>query len=252
MNTPEALLQRLDAIGASLAADPKAIALLGLGSVGIETERLDRWSDLDFFAIVDPTAKAEYLASLDWLARAAPIAYAFRNTVDGYKVLYDDGVYCEFAVFTPVELETAAYPSARIVWCVDDFDTTLAEPRTPLPPARGNGVDHIVGEALTNLFVGLLRDHRGERMAALRLIQGHALDRVMELAPSLEADALGMQDPFDVARRFEARHPETANDLGSMAQGYERNRESAAAILRFLERHVEVDPAIEREIRALL
>ncbi len=50
--TPTMLLQRLDSIGQCLRASNKALALLGLGSVGIETERLDQYSDVDFFAIV--------------------------------------------------------------------------------------------------------------------------------------------------------------------------------------------------------
>ena len=35
---------------------------------------------------------------------AAPLAWAFRNTVDGFKVLFADGIYGEFAVFEPEEL----------------------------------------------------------------------------------------------------------------------------------------------------
>ncbi|SBS61853.1 hypothetical protein VAT7223_00865 [Vibrio atlanticus] len=65
-NTPEKLLQRLDAIGESLKASGKAHALLGLGSVGIETERLDRYSDVDFFAIVQEGHKQYFLDSLHW------------------------------------------------------------------------------------------------------------------------------------------------------------------------------------------
>ena len=57
-------------IGAALARRDDALALLGLGSVGLETARLDRWSDLDFFAIVAPGAKARYIERLDWLAEA--------------------------------------------------------------------------------------------------------------------------------------------------------------------------------------
>lgn len=53
VSRPELLLARLDEIGAALARSNRALALLGLGSVGLELERLDRYSDLDFFAIVD-------------------------------------------------------------------------------------------------------------------------------------------------------------------------------------------------------
>jgi hypothetical protein len=41
MNTPTALLDRLDAIGRSLNHHDDALALIGLGSVGLERDRLD-------------------------------------------------------------------------------------------------------------------------------------------------------------------------------------------------------------------
>ena len=78
------LLARLDAIAASVAAHGDAQALIGLGSVGQDTARLDAWSDLDFFLIVDPGAKARYLDDLGWLAAAHPLAWSFRNTGDGH------------------------------------------------------------------------------------------------------------------------------------------------------------------------
>lgn len=44
---PAHLLRRLDDVGARLAARGDAIALLGLGSAGLEADRLDEHSDLD-------------------------------------------------------------------------------------------------------------------------------------------------------------------------------------------------------------
>jgi hypothetical protein len=50
MAEPQHLLARLDAIGESLARSGHALALLSLGSVVLETARIDAYSDLDFFA----------------------------------------------------------------------------------------------------------------------------------------------------------------------------------------------------------
>ena len=52
MNKTELLLQRLDEIGQFLKDSNQALALLALGSCGTERERLDQYSDLDFFVIV--------------------------------------------------------------------------------------------------------------------------------------------------------------------------------------------------------
>ncbi len=166
MDHQQRLLARLDAIGASLATTGEALALLGLGSVGQETDRLDAYSDLDFFAIVKAGQKPRFLNNLDWLAAVCPIAYAFQNTADGYKVLYEDNIFCEYAVFEPSELAAIPFAGGRIVWKSADFDEALTAPhaRTPGKPS----VEFELGEALTNLYVGLGRYHRGEKMAAFR------------------------------------------------------------------------------------
>ena len=98
------LLERLDAIAASLRDTGKGLAVLALGSSGLESDRMDAYSDLDFFAIVKTGRKPLLVGDLGWLERVAPIGYAYRNTPDGHKVLFADGVFCEFAVFEPGEL----------------------------------------------------------------------------------------------------------------------------------------------------
>ncbi len=90
MNTKQSLLNRLNEIGESLKDSKHALAIIGLGSIGIELERLDEYSDLDFFAIVENGYKEEYINNLSWLSKICPIAYKFRNTKDGYKLLFED------------------------------------------------------------------------------------------------------------------------------------------------------------------
>jgi len=89
----ELLLQRLDEIGKSLERKGGVLLLLGVGSVGIELERMDEFSDLDFFVIVKPGQKERYIDQLDWLEEVHPLAYSFRNSDVGYKVLFEDGIY---------------------------------------------------------------------------------------------------------------------------------------------------------------
>jgi hypothetical protein len=250
--TKGALLARLDAIGRSLAESGHALALLGLGSVGTELDRIDAYSDLDFFVVVEPGYEQVYRADLGWLGAVCPIAYAFQNSAHGSKFLFADGIYGEFAVFTPAELAEADFPEARIVWKAAGVDDAIRLPRrVPAPPAARPPAEAL-GEILTNLYVGLGRHHRGERLSALRFIQGYAVDRILELAPQIEAAQAGHQDAFDPPRRFEQRFPTVAAELPRFLQGYDRTPESAAAILAFVERHWPVDPAIKQAIVALL
>ena len=251
MPAPQQLLARLDAIGQSLSKRDTALALLGFGSAGSETVRMDAYSDLDFFAIVREGAKAAYLANLDWLADVNPIAYAFMNTDDGYKALYEDGIFCEFAVFEPRELANISFTAGRIVWQTADFDAALAAPSAETTSRSRKTVDFRLGEALTNLYVGLGRYHRGEKLTASRFIQHYAVDQILNMASEIEPAQPALIDPFNVERRFEQRFPDIATHLPAFIQGYDRSRESALAILAFLEAHFEVNTAIAARIREL-
>jgi hypothetical protein len=209
MNDPQQLLGRLSAIGESLSRRESALALIGLGSVGLELERLDRFSDLDFFAIVGPGQKARYLDDLSWLEEAAPIAYCFRNTRDGFKLLYADGIFCEFAVFEEAELAQIPFAPGRVVWRAEGVAETIGAPReTGREQEDAPPEEWLLGEALTNLYVGLLREHRGERLTAMHFIQGHAVERILALVERLQPARGGQRDPFTPERRFEARYPE--------------------------------------------
>lgn len=230
MDTPasQRLLGRLEAIAAALRRRPEALALLALGSVGLETGRLDAWSDLDFFVIVQPGAKARFIEQLDWLAEAQPLAWHFRNTADGHKALMTDGLFCEFAVFEPGELAGIPFAPGRIVWKRDEIDDTIATPRRPPPPPTTDET-WIVGEALACLLVGLARWQRGEKLSAMRFVQGHALDRLIELDALRTRPSAG--DPFSGERRLEARQPALAAELARLAPGYEHTPAAARAAL---------------------
>jgi hypothetical protein len=250
MQKTQQLIARLDAIGHSLAQTAQALALIGLGSVGLELDRLDDFSDLDFFVIVEAGAKAGFMADLGWLSSVRPIVYQFRNTVDGYKLLFDDDVFCEFAILEPHELANIAFAPGRVVWKQPYVDDQIGVPKKPSHRAT-NDLEWHLGEALTNLYIGLGRYQRGEKLSAARFIQHYAVDRVVELTSLIEAEHPAYADPFTPERRYEQRFPQTAQHLGTFVQGYERSRESALAILAFLEQHFDVNPHIAQRIREL-
>lgn len=250
MHKRELLLKRLEGISRSLQASGRALALLGLGSVGLETGRLDEFSDLDFFVVARDGATPSFLESLEWLAAVAPIAYAYRNTADGHKVLFEDGVFCEFAVFEARELSRIPFVRGRLVWREEGFDDTVCVPRRVAGRAPSSP-EWLLGEALTSLYVGLCRLRRGEKLAAMRAIQVLAVSHTLELAVTVEEPTPVPPDPFAMERRFEQRFPGLAGELSSFMQGYEGSRESALAILAFLERHFEVNRAMAAAIRRL-
>ena len=245
------LLKRLDDIGHSLEQSGHALALIGLGSVGLELHRLDEFSDLDFFVIVEPGYKHSYIKDLQWLSGLCPIAYCFLNSHDGYKLLFEDGVFCEFAVFEPDELQTIPFAAGRIVWKQPHVAETISQPSTAAASRSKRDQNWLLGEALTNLYVGMAREKRGERLSAMRFIQSYALDRLLELVEYIEESQSVVRDEFAAERRFEGRYTEASRHVPQWAQGYEHNRESALAILSFLEQHFELNSLIVKAIREL-
>lgn len=251
VNTPEHLLARLQAIGHALRDSGHALALIGLGSVGLERERLDTWSDLDFFVVVEPGHKARYVERLDWLAAAHPLAWHCRNTADGHKALMADSVFCEFAVFEPAELDTIPFAPGAVVWKAAGVDERIATPRRALPSASPPDEAWIVGEALSCLYVGLQRWHRGERLSAARFVQGHAVDRLLEL-DALRSGPQPGADPFNRERRLEARSPALAAELPALVLGYAHTPAAALALLAALARRgATLAPALVQRIEAL-
>jgi hypothetical protein len=215
--------------------------------VGLEQERLDEFSDLDFFVIVEDGHQADFLHNIEWLTQVAPVAYFFQNTEDGYKLLYTDGVFCEFAVFEASQLSSIPFAAGRVVWKKPGVQDSLATPRQT-PTKKQPETAWLLGEALTNLYIGLKRFARGEKLSAARFVQQYALDKVLLLASSFET-AQTTPDLFSFERRFEQRFPQTATLLAAMNQGYQNTPASALAILEFLEQHFAVPENLCTEIR---
>jgi hypothetical protein len=246
------MLRRLDEIAAQLATRQDVLAVLGLGSAGAEHDRLDDHSDLDFFVVVDDGAKQAVLESIGWLERSHPVSYSFRNDINGRKALFADGIFIEYAVFTPAELKKLPFTGARVVWQRPDAPAGLAECGPPPPVPHLDTVEFHLNEALTNLYVGLHRELRGERLTATRFIQSYAVDRVIALVRLTRPSDRDRRDPFEQSRRIEQAYPPDILPLAAMVPGCERNREAAAFTLAWLKARFEVDPAIAAAIGSVL
>ena len=246
------LLDRLDAIGAHLATRGDVIALIGVGSVGVEHDRLDEHSDLDFFVVVDDGAKQRYIDGIDWLEAVHGVGYSFVNDPNGRKALFADGVFVEYAVFTLGELDHIPFTGARVVWARDGAPHDLPQRgRRAWGPAIDT-VEFHLNEALTNLFVGLHRELRGERLTATRFIQSYAVDRVLALLRLTGSASSHGRDPFDASRRVEQTYPPDVLPLGEMIPGYGATAAAAASTLAWLRARFDVDPVIAAAIDELI
>jgi hypothetical protein len=247
-----ATLTRLDSLASALATDAGVLAVLGLGSAGTEHDRFDEHSDIDFWLVVnDRSAKERYLAEVDWLAGfGGRVSYSFVNDPNGRKALFVDGLFVEYAIFTPDELRLLPFTGARVVWQRPGTALDLDDHPGPGRATAIDTVDFHVNEALTNLFVGLHRELRGERLTAFRFIQVYAVDRVLALLRLDPTRRWRQRDPFEATRRVESSFGDVP--LPAMVPGYDANRAAAHATLGWLAAHYDIDPALVAAIRELL
>lgn len=251
-HTMHPTLQRLEELGEHLAERGDVIALLGLGSAGEERDRFDDHSDLDFFVIVDDGAKPGYLADIDWLEAPYHVAYSFVNDLNGRKALYADGVFVEYAIFTLNELAQVPFTGARIVWQRPGAHADLGSSGAALAGPPIDTVDFHLNEALTNPYVGLHRELRGEHLTAARFIQTYAVDQVLALLRLSSPARPHHRDAFDPSRRVETAYPPDLLPVSRMVPGYDNNPSAARATLAWLTERFQIDHVIRSAIEELL
>lgn len=238
------LINRLNQLGNVLQNREDCIALLALGSCA-DLERMDDYSDLDFFVIVEKDKQDKYLYHLDWLEKCAPLAYTFRNTKDGHKIMWEDGIYAEYAVFEIDQLHDIPFSKGNFIFKKDGYP--LSSSPTVKYPILNQTTDYAINEILTNLYVGLCRYRRGEHLSAFRLIQVHAIDRILAMNRN-EMDT----DKFSYDRRVEFNHPELVPLLESSILGYSNIIESSRNILEYIKTITELNPMMVHEIERLI
>ena len=245
--TSQSKLQRLketlETLSISAQKSPHTIALVGAGSAGAEISRMDEFSDIDFFLIVEDGYSSDFINDNSWFGNQLPIVFAFRDTEHGNKVFLENGVFLEFAIFTQAELALYGIPGLRTIWCKPGFEL----PYFSVTQSTERELSYYVNQALSNLLVGALRLRRGERFAALAMIERYALTNLLT-AYRLK-NKLKIEDPFNIERRAEQT---LGVDFASLVQGYERLEGSLVEILKFTENNFEVNSSIAQAIRDLV
>lgn len=200
-----------------LAGDDRVLALVALGSMAQQDYQPDEWSDHDFFVITIQGVQEDMRRDLSWLPRADEIVFHFRETEHGVKALYTNGHLLEFAVFNESELQVARLNRYQVL-----LDKAGIAPRLEeLALATQDFVAHSqtdpnkrFAEFLMNIFVGVGRRARGERLSGRQFIKTYALTHLLhmlaEFVPSADVQLLDNLDPF---RRFEFVYPALGAEL---------------------------------------
>ncbi|MDP1720916.1 MAG: hypothetical protein Q8L08_07985 [Candidatus Nanopelagicaceae bacterium] len=188
--------------------------IIGLVLVGstAETERVDAWSDHDFFVITPSGAQESLRTDLSWLPNSQSIAFSFRETEHGLKVVYDSGAVLEFAIFDCAELQSCMVNHNRLAYGDDEVAQALeiAKSREITENPTDNLRDFRL--FLSVLIIGVGRARRGESLTAGENIRSTAVNAFLKvLTRQLEQDS--RLDKFDARRRFELVHPEIGSQI---------------------------------------
>lgn len=200
-----------------VAANPRVLGLVALGSMAEQGTRPDRWSDHDFFLVVENGSEEALREDLGWLPEPDSLVLSYRETRHGVKALYRDGHLVELAVFTLAELGVARVNRYRVLLDRGGVAAALSRVRSETVEALAREApddDWWVGQLLTHVLVGVGRWVRGEKLAGAEFIRQHALRDLVNLLARLVPPAdPALRDDLDPLRRFERVWPDLGREL---------------------------------------
>lgn len=216
--TPENYQKFTEDLAHRLSSDARVLGLIAVGSMAAQDYFPDRWSDHDFFVIVQPGHQEDFKKDLSWLPDANEIVFHFRETAHGLKVLYGNGHLLEFALFDPQELHLAQVNRFRILFNRIDLEGQMQTIRARTAEHTGEkDVSWLLGQFLTNLLVGAGRYQRGEKLSGHFFVKTSALKNLILLCHvCLETSGKKMLDDLDPFRRFEFAFPEAGQKLNDI------------------------------------
>lgn len=200
-----------------LAGDDRVLALVAVGSMAQQDYQPDEWSDHDFFVITIHGVQEDMRRDLAWLPRPDELTFSFRETEHGMKALYTGGHLLEFAIFNEDELQMARLNRYRVLLDKAEIGPKLADlalttqdfvAQSQTDPKRR------FAEFLMNLFVGVGRYARGERLSGHQFIKTHALTHLLRLLAEFHAaEDHSLLDNLDPFRRFERVYPQLGAEI---------------------------------------
>ncbi|MFM6939329.1 MAG: hypothetical protein ACKOUD_01740 [Rhodoluna sp.] len=222
MSSPSVLedfIQYSEQLRDSLETQPGVIGLVLVGSTAA-LERVDEWSDHDFFVITKDGSAEALRQDLTWLPNYAEIAMSPRETDHGLKVVYQNSKVLEFAVFDDKELELASVNSYAVA--LDKTNITermlaIQGRSAPKPFMQQREFELF----LALLLIGVGRARRGETLMAGQFVRSYCLSHVLGFIRAWQSPLAGTEskeDNLSRHRRFELQYPELAVELEGLQQ----------------------------------
>lgn len=194
-----------------VAERPEVIGLIFVGSAAA-TQRVDQYSDQDFFLVVQAGTGESFRQDLSWLPNCEQIALHPRETAHGLKVVYQNGDVLEFAVFEDSELELCSANDYRVVLDRTNLTERMEKiVKRSIPGDVNRAQDFEL--FLSLILIGVGRARRGEILAAEQHIKGLALNHALRLVRLAKPVSASKKDSLNAYRRFEQDYPELGSEL---------------------------------------
>lgn len=246
--------ERIKQISKALEASNRVEALIGFGSLA-DVDRMDEFSDLDFLVVPKKEYKGELIDDINWLENIYPVALKCKFTKDGYKVLFEDGVLCDFGILLPEEIREIPHDKGIVIWSQPQFDSSLCDATYVCKYEKKNQqyIQKVFDLALVDIYVGLSRLMRGEKYSATKLIQEEALEKVLiAMFSKVEVTRNANIDIFQISRRIEENYPEFVELIKRVMVGYEKNQEAANELLKTIQKNSSINNKTSILIKTLI
>lgn len=200
----------------TLEQDERSIALVALGSMA-EQERLDRWSDHDFWIITSPGSQDGFLTDLSWLPNNQKIALSLRQAERYQTVVYNDGHIAEFAVFAVEELPNAKTNAWRVLFDKEGIAPVIEKVHKATMEHHPINAGFELGNFVLHLWVGLTRYRRGETLSSHKYVTQFALEALLFMLVNHVPPREGVvMDNLDERRRFETAYPQIGRKISGI------------------------------------
>lgn len=208
------------AVRERLAADPRVVGLVGMGSTA-ERWRVDEWSDHDLAIIVTPGAEEAFRTGRTWLPDAEQLVIDVVEWHGGAKLVFDDARVIELGVATTETIRTWAVHHHDVLLDRGGVAEAVADAVAGSTHTRDGDLRAQLQLVVATVRIGVGKALRGEVLAGGEMLRHDAVGHLLA-AVAIASPPDARADLLDPRRRVELTHPELAASLAEAIRLPER------------------------------
>lgn len=194
-----------------LAADPRVVGLVGMGSTA-ERWRVDEWSDHDLAIIVAAGHEDDFRFGREWLPDGDELVIDVVEWHGGAKLLFADGRVIELGVATVDSIRSWAVHHHDVLLDRGGVAQAVADAVAASKHTRDGDLRGELQLVVATVRIGVGKALRGEVLAGGEMLRHDAVGHLLS-AVAIASPPDARADLLDPRRRFELTHPSLAQSL---------------------------------------